>query len=78
MPQSEQPFDSPDNYLQGEVDGEPVLIMRSSTEVYQNDIRDLLLALGLSPHARPYSPHEVMWREILPAVRKLVRDHAAE
>lgn len=39
--------------------------------VLQDDLAELLRALGLSDHARPYSPHEVMQREVLPAVQSL-------
>lgn len=45
--------------------------MKSNGEVYQDDVADLLRALGLSDHARPYSAHEVLQREILPRIREL-------
>lgn len=64
----DDPWDSPDNYWQVEGGG---LVMKSATEVYQNDVRDLLIACGLPYHARSESPHEVVWREILPAIRRL-------
>lgn len=38
---------------------------------HQEDVRDMLAALGISDHARPYSPHEVVRREILPAIERL-------
>ncbi|MDX1390552.1 MAG: hypothetical protein R3344_15290, partial [Acidobacteriota bacterium] len=40
-----------------------------NTEVLQADVRDLLRALGISDHARPISPHEVVQTEVLPAIR---------
>ncbi|SNR32879.1 hypothetical protein [Blastococcus mobilis] len=43
----------------------------SPEDVMQNDVRALLLAVGLSPHARPYSPHAVIHRELLPALHSL-------
>ncbi len=39
--------------------------------VLQDDVRALLLALGLSDHARPVSPHRVIVDEVLPAIRAL-------
>lgn len=35
------------------------------------DLREILRALGLSDAARPYSAHEVVQREILPAIKRL-------
>ena len=43
----------------------------SSEETFARDVRDLLAALGLGVHARPYSAHAVVHREILPALRGL-------
>lgn len=40
----------------------------------QDDIGAILEALGLGDHARTYSPHEVVQREILPAIRELTGD----
>lgn len=34
----------------------------------QDDVRALLLALGLSDHSRPRSPHQVLCDEVLPAI----------
>lgn len=42
------------------------------TSILQDDLAELLRALEISDHARPYSPHEVMQREVLPAVRSMV------
>lgn len=44
----------------------------SSSEVMQDDMTALMKVLGISVHARPCSPHEVMVNEIIPAVRALV------
>lgn len=38
---------------------------------FQEDVRDVLEALGLGTHARPMSPHQVMMREVIPAVENL-------
>lgn len=38
----------------------------SKDELVQQDITFLLQALGLGDHARPYSTHEVIKREIIP------------
>lgn len=40
-------------------------------EVFADDVRALLVALGLGTHARPYSAHAVIHREVLPALRAL-------
>jgi hypothetical protein len=43
--------------------------LEASTE----DVRAIAVALGLGDHARPYSAHEVVRREILPAIRSWLR-----
>lgn len=43
----------------------------SDAEVAQDDLRAILLALGLSDAARPYSCHECVHREVLPAIARL-------
>jgi hypothetical protein len=43
----------------------------TEVDVQQNDIRALLDALGLPDHARPYSLHSVIHRDILPAIQLL-------
>lgn len=45
--------------------------MTDSTALIQDDLRAILEALGLGTHARPYSPHEVVHRDILPAIQRL-------
>lgn len=42
-----------------------------SHRALQEDVGDLLAALGLGTHARPMSPHQVVQREILPAIDSL-------
>lgn len=44
---------------------------RTPTEVQQEDVRLILDALGLPTSARPYSPHAVVHRDILPAIDDL-------
>ena len=44
---------------------------QSAEETWWGDVRDLLVVLGLGDHARPYSPHAVIHREILPVLRGL-------
>jgi hypothetical protein len=44
--------------------------MIDSTEA-QNDLAAILRALGLSDHARPYSCHEVVLRDVLPRIAEL-------
>lgn len=39
--------------------------------VFQDDVCDLLLALGLSDRARSVSPHRVLQEEVLPAIRSM-------
>ena len=43
----------------------------STDEVIAADVRAVLDALGLGTHARPYSAHGVVHRDILPAIRQL-------
>lgn len=43
----------------------------SADEIAVGDVRLILAALGLGTHARPYSAHAVVHREILPALRAL-------
>lgn len=40
-------------------------------ETFQNDVGDLLRILGLPDHARSESPHDVVRREVLPAIGNL-------
>lgn len=42
-----------------------------SPEAMQSDLKLIMEALGISIHARPYSPHEVVQQEILPKIRKM-------
>jgi hypothetical protein len=44
--------------------------------VLHEDIADILRALGLPTHARPYSPHEVIQRDVLPRIGELMATHA--
>lgn len=46
-------------------------------DVIHADLVAILAALDISDHARPYSPHEVVQREVLPAIRAL-RDRTEE
>lgn len=48
-------------------------LVPDSSSLMHDDIVKLLLALGLGDHARPISPHEVMVREVIPAVEALVK-----
>lgn len=41
------------------------------SEVFVDDVRGLLDALGLGTHARPYSAHAVIHRDVLPAIYAL-------
>lgn len=40
-------------------------------DVAYDDLTLILVALGLGTHARPYSWHAVVHREVLPAIAKL-------
>lgn len=44
--------------------------------VLQEDLAEILRALGLSTHARPYPMHEVIWRDILPRIGQIMATHA--
>jgi hypothetical protein len=41
------------------------------TQVAGEDIREIVLALGLGDHPRDYSPHDVVHQEVLPAIAAL-------
>lgn len=41
------------------------------------DMRSMMRILGISDHARPYSPHEVMVQEVIPAIETLKRERDA-
>jgi hypothetical protein len=43
-----------------------------SSSVMHDDLTRLMETLGIPTHARPYSPHDVMVNEVIPAVRRLV------
>lgn len=47
---------------------------QSRDETFVEDIRAVAVALGLGGHARPYSAHAVVHREILPAVQRVRED----
>ena len=47
---------------------------QSDDETRTDDVRAIAVALGLGGHARPYSAHAVVHREILPAIRNLMAD----
>lgn len=36
-----------------------------------SDLLEIMAALGIGDHARPYSAHEVVHREIIPAIQRL-------
>lgn len=42
----------------------------TNEELFQEDVLLILEVLGLGTHARPYSTHEVILREIIPAIKK--------
>lgn len=46
--------------------------MTEDTDLLRSDLAEVLAALGLGGHARPYSAHEVVQRDILPRVRALM------
>jgi len=43
----------------------------SGIDAAHDDLREIMAALGIPDHARPYSAHEVVQREVLPAIRAL-------
>lgn len=43
-----------------------------ANDAMQDDLAEILRTMGLSDHARPESPHEVMQGVVLPELRKLV------
>jgi len=47
---------------------------QTAVEIQHLDLLDLLTALGLGTHARPYSMHAVIHRDILPAIRALTHE----
>lgn len=46
-------------------------MMPTTDAVAQDDLAEILRALGLSDAARPYSCHETVLRDVLPAIRSL-------
>ncbi len=46
---------------------------RMGMDLIQDDMTELMRVLGISVHARPCSPHDVMLNEIIPAVRRLAQ-----
>lgn len=50
--------------------------LREVNDAATEDVRAIAVALGLGGHARPYSAHEVVRREILPAVQRLLAAEA--
>lgn len=48
---------------------------RTDIELMQNDVAELLRALGLGDHARPISCHDVIQEEILPSLREIYTKH---
>lgn len=42
-----------------------------AAQTFSDDVQALLEALGISIHARPISPHQVVIQEVLPAIRNL-------
>lgn len=44
----------------------------NNAQVAQDDLRQIMRELGISTHARPYSPHEVVQREVLPRLKWLM------
>jgi len=45
--------------------------LRAEQDAVHADLIAILTALGIGAHARPYSGHEVVQREVLPAIRRL-------
>jgi len=45
--------------------------LRAEREMIHEDLCAILRELGLSDGARPYSAHDVVHRDILPAIRRL-------
>lgn len=54
------------------------LLMPPAKEVFHDDIVEILHAMRIGDHARPYSAHEVVHREILPALRARLCEHCGE
>lgn len=50
--------------------------LRADLDAATEDVRSVAVALGLGGHARPYSAHEVVRREVLPALAQAKRDRA--
>lgn len=48
-------------------------VERLNPGLLQDDLREILDALGLGTHARPKSPHQVFQDEVLPALKRRLR-----
>jgi len=46
---------------------------KDSPEVMQEDLKQIMAALGINVYARSYSPHETVRSEILPKIYKIKR-----
>jgi hypothetical protein len=44
---------------------------KHDTGAVQSDLEDIMRALDISTHARPYSSHELVRKEILPKIRNM-------
>lgn len=44
---------------------------RADPSELQDDLAEMLRIVGISDHARPISPHEVVQRELLPRLREM-------
>ena len=45
---------------------------RTSAQVYQDDLKEIMEALGMPTHARPRSPHRVAQEEVIPWAMNLM------
>ena len=50
---------------------EHVMSDRSLSDIFHDDIEALAKALDIGTHARPISPHRMIYQEIIPAIRSL-------
>lgn len=50
------------------------LSISAKFNIMQDDIAEMLRALGIGDHARSMSPHRVVQDEVLPGIRRLVGD----
>ncbi len=70
------PSDGPELHAPGCLAALQSEVKAAALSLAQDDLAAILRAVGLSDAARPYSPHEVVQRDLLPRLRRLASESA--